>query len=89
MVKLPEVVGVETDVVDGKNVVKQLYADGTYGISYGSSDVEIHYPNGDVLGFLKDNQGEYYLAEENRADGTVRYFNQYNVMSYEKLPNGE
>ena len=89
MVTMPNVVGTETEVVDGKTVVKQMYADGSYGVEYGNYGLEIFYPNGDVLGFLKDKNGEYYLAEETRKDGTVRRFKEHGLMYYEKLPNGE
>ena len=105
MVSLPEVVGTERDIIDGETVIKQLYADGSYGIECGNWGVEIHYPNNDVLTFAKRRGSEqakrkdseqakgkdveYYLYKEQLSDGTERMYNEYGVKAYEKLPNGE
>ena len=105
MVSLPEVVGTERDIIDGETVIKQLYADGSYGIECGNWGVEIHYPNNDVLTFAKRKDSEqakrkdseqakrkdveYYLYKEQLSDGTKRMYNEYGVKAYEKLPNGE
>ena len=91
MVKLPEVVSVETEEVLGQTVVKQKYADGSYGIDLGYGTVEIHYPDFSVRTFgLKEKDGnDYYLKQENLIDGTVRKYNGDGIKYYEKLSNGE
>ncbi len=74
MVELPEVVGVETVTIDGKEYEKKNFADGSYGIEHGSSGIEVHYPNNDVKTFKKKNGKEYYLMDEKLADGTHRVY---------------
>ena len=88
MVKLPNVVAVETAVVNGQTVVKQMYADGSYGVDRKGSSVEIHYPNKDLRVFKKKDASDYYLAEEFLADKTVRRYDSKENMVYEKLPKG-
>lgn len=100
MVKLPEVVSINTENIDGKNVVKQVYADGSYGMDVGSDAVEIHYPDNSVRTFNKvidytnptKETDEYYLALEKLPNGIEREWSHRDgkaFMYYEKLPNGE
>ena len=89
MVKIPEVVGIETEIVDGKTVVKQMYADGSYGVDINGYTVEIHYPSKDVRVFEKKDDNDYYLSKEILADKTVRRYDSKENMVYEKLPKGE
>lgn len=80
MLELSKVVGIQTEVVDGKSVEKQLYEDGSYGIDLGDGKLEVHYPNKDIATFVANGKGAYRLFEERLADGTHR---QYDVFVHD------
>lgn len=100
MVKLPNVVGFENGEINGEYILKQMYADGSYGIDVGYGQVEVHYPDNAIRVFARipddrdytKKADDYYITVEKLPDGTERewkYESGKTVMCYEKLSNGE
>ena len=89
MVKLPEVVGIERGKIDGVSVVKQMYADGSYGVDAGNGSVDMYYQDGTIRKFEKIGNDDYYLSEEKLPNGEEREWDAKGNKLHEKLPNGE
>jgi len=86
--RLPEIEKTVKETIEGKEVEKEIYGDGSYGIRNGN-EIKRYFPDDkskeQTYVFLT---GYYYLAEEKLSDGTVREWFDDGQISHEKLPDG-
>ena len=84
--RLPQVEKIVTETIEGKQVQKQIYADGSYVIR-DRNNVTRYFPDGKRQTYEK-----YYdlfiLSREVLPDGTYHSWHGNGQMSSEKLPNG-
>lgn len=83
---LPKVEKIVTETIDGKQVQKQMYADGSYGIR-NNEIVTRYFDDGKAQTYLlKDNK--FILKFENLSDGTKREFYDNGKVRHEQFPDG-
>ena len=86
--RLPEIEKTVKETIEGKEVEKEIYGDGSYGIRNGN-EIKRYFPDDkskeQTYVFLT---GYYYLAEEKLSDGTVHRWYSNGLSSLEKLPDG-
>ena len=84
--KLPQVERIVTETIDGKQVQKQIYADGSYGVRDGDS-VKRYFPDGTNQTYIKS-ADSFRLSTEVLPDGTKRGWYDNGYMRFEKFPDG-
>ena len=78
--KLPRVERIVTETIDGKQVQKQIYADGSYGVRDGDS-VERYFPDGKRQTYIKS-ADSFRLSKEVLPGGTKTYYNDQGKVNY-------
>jgi len=84
--RLPQVEKIVTETIDGKEVQKQIYADGSYGIRNGD-EIKRYFPDGKEQIYKYTRRGFTIISEE-LPDGTERKWDEYGKKISEKLPDG-
>ena len=70
---IPQTVSLETAEINGVKVVKQMYADGSYGIHDDNTGcVKVYYPDGKKMWFVPID-GVYVLTAEEMPDGKMTF----------------
>ncbi len=85
MVMLPQTVSLETAEINGTKVIKQMYADGSYGIQDDNTGcVKVYYPDGKKQWFLPID-GSYKLTAEEAPDGKMTFAQKDGIVNTEHL----
>lgn len=84
---LPQIIETNAELIDGKQVQKQIYADGTYGILENDT-VKRYLSNKTIQTYrLSSETKEFILVTEKEPDGTLRQWHDNGQLEYEVIPN--
>jgi YD repeat-containing protein len=84
--RLPQAERIVTETIDGKQVQKQIYADGSYGIRDGNA-IKRFFPDGKKQTYVSP-YGAFILRSESLPDGTERKWNWKGQMEWERRSDG-
>ena len=84
---LPQIIETNAELIDGKQVQKQIYADGSYGILEDDT-VKRYLPNKTIQTYkLSLETNEFILVTEKELDGTLRQWHDNGQLEYEVIPD--
>lgn len=89
-IKLPQTERVVTETINGKQIEKKLYADGSYGVeSNGGRFVERYFPDGKKQIYSLNDEGSIHSMREILPDGCMTSYDAKGNVTYRKSWTGE